>query len=299
MFSLKARTHAVGVRNPKLKSFKTDHLYHIALDTAHNDLQEMFGDVKCVCFGGQPSRMERFTKLIREEFGLTPSNGEPPRNYAAGTDRYALYKAGPILAVSHGIGIPSLSVVFNEIVKLMYYAKCKDVTFFRIGTCGGVGLEPGTVVVTDKASILGKKVERPALANKELNAEILECVTETDEFKTVTGTTLCCDDFYEGQARLDGAFCDYEEEDKVRFLQFLKEKNICNIEMESLGFLAMCSSCKGAGLRGAVVCAILVDRLQGDYIINDIEKLHQWQARPQQLVLRYIKHKFGPQNGSL
>lgn len=47
--------------------------------------------------------MERFTKLIREEFGLTPSNGEPPRNYAAGTDRYALYKAGPILAVSVGI----------------------------------------------------------------------------------------------------------------------------------------------------------------------------------------------------
>lgn len=39
----------------------------------------------------------------------------------------------------HGIGIPSLSVVFNEIIKLVYYAKCKDVEFFRIGTCGGLG----------------------------------------------------------------------------------------------------------------------------------------------------------------
>ena len=39
----------------------------------------------------------------------------------------------------HGIGIPSLSVVFNEIIKLVYYAKCQDVEFFRIGTCGGLG----------------------------------------------------------------------------------------------------------------------------------------------------------------
>lgn len=43
------------------------------------------------------------------------------------------------LSFQHGIGVPSLSVVFNEILKLVHYAKCTNVTFFRIGTCGGLG----------------------------------------------------------------------------------------------------------------------------------------------------------------
>ena len=44
--------------------------------------------------------MERFTSCVIEELGLEPHEGDSPTNYAAGTDRYALYKAGPVLAVS-------------------------------------------------------------------------------------------------------------------------------------------------------------------------------------------------------
>ena len=44
-----------------------------------------------------------------------------------------------------------------------------------------------------------------------------------------------------GQARLDGAFCDYEEEDKMAFLLSVKELGVCHIEMDSLGFLALCN----------------------------------------------------------
>jgi uridine phosphorylase len=49
------------------------------------------------------------------------------------------------LAVSHGIGVSSLSVLLHEIIKLMYHAKCKDPTFIRIGTSGGIGIEGGSV----------------------------------------------------------------------------------------------------------------------------------------------------------
>ena len=41
--------------------------------------------------------------------------------------------------LQHGIGIPSLSIVFQEIIKLLHYAGCDDVTFFRLGTSGGIG----------------------------------------------------------------------------------------------------------------------------------------------------------------
>ncbi len=62
-----------------------------------------------------------------------------------------LLKVGPIMFVNHGIGCPSLSVVLNEVVKLIHYAGCKDVTFFRVGTCGGLGVRPGTLVITEEA----------------------------------------------------------------------------------------------------------------------------------------------------
>lgn len=49
------------------------------------------------------------------------------------------------------MGVPSLGILLHEIIKLMYHAKCKDPTFIRIGTCGGVGIEGGTVVISDDA----------------------------------------------------------------------------------------------------------------------------------------------------
>lgn len=53
--------------------------------------------------------------------------------------------------MSHGMGTPSLGILLHEMIKLMYHAKCKDPTFIRIGTCGGIGVEGGTVVITEDA----------------------------------------------------------------------------------------------------------------------------------------------------
>lgn len=46
------------------------------------------------------------------------------------------------------MGNPSFGILIHEIVKLMYYAKVKNPIFFRTGTCGGIGLEGGTVVIS-------------------------------------------------------------------------------------------------------------------------------------------------------
>lgn len=49
------------------------------------------------------------------------------------------------------MGIPSISILLHEVIKLMYHAKVRDPVFFRIGTCGGIGIEGGTVVISDGA----------------------------------------------------------------------------------------------------------------------------------------------------
>ncbi|KAF7708442.1 hypothetical protein HF521_017499 [Silurus meridionalis] len=141
---------SICVNNPHLKSMKQDILYHLNLDTATHDLQKQFGDVKFVCVGGSQLRMKFFIEYIAKELGLEDPNGEYP-NLCEGTDRYAMYKVGPVLSVSHGIGVPSTAILLHELIKLLYHAHCTDVTMVRIGTSGGIGLQPGTVVVTKEA----------------------------------------------------------------------------------------------------------------------------------------------------
>ncbi|KAH3700129.1 uridine phosphorylase 1-like [Dreissena polymorpha] len=288
----------VPLHNQNLLSIPNDHLYHIALSSGDNDLRQMFGDVKFVCFGGTPSRMEKFARFMSRELGLGTA---PAHNFAGNTDRYALYKAGPVLSVSHGIGIPSLSIVFQEIVKLVYYAGCEDVTFFRIGTSGGIGLEPGTVVISEsvvngqlepiyKQIILGKQVERPAVVDQDLAQNLHNLALEDDRYKTVKGTTLCADDFYEGQGRIDGAFCEHDEEEKMLWLREMHEAGVTNLEMESLGFIAMCHR---ANIKGAVLCVTLLDRFEGDGITTNLQLLHEWQTYPQMLAARFIKSTLG------
>jgi len=46
------------------------------------------------------------------------------------------------------MGGPSITSLLHEIGKLLKYSK-SSATWIRLGTCGGIGLEPGTIVITD------------------------------------------------------------------------------------------------------------------------------------------------------
>lgn len=74
---------------------------------------------------------------------------------------------------------------------------------------------------------------------------------------------MCTTDFYEGQGRMDGAFCDFTEAEKMEHLQTLKDNGVVNIEMESLAFAALTHH---AGVKAAVVCVTLLDRLKSDQV---------------------------------
>ncbi|XP_026149474.1 uridine phosphorylase 1 isoform X4 [Mastacembelus armatus] len=203
------------------------------------------------------------------------------------------------------MGIPSIAIMLHELIKLLYHANCTDVTVIRIGTSGGIELEPGTVVVTKQSVdatfqpkfeqvILGKTVVRSTDLDQSLAEELLQCSKELNQFQTVVGNTMCTLDFYEGQARLDGAFCSYTEKDKQDYLRKASEAGVCNIEMESSVFAAMC---KLSGLRAAVVCVTLLDRLKGDQLSSCHEVLQNYQQRPQILVGYYIKRQLKTKAG--
>uniref|UniRef100_A0A667ZPD9 Uridine phosphorylase n=1 Tax=Myripristis murdjan TaxID=586833 RepID=A0A667ZPD9_9TELE len=290
----------VQVKNPHLDTMEEDILYHFSLGTKTHNLPEMFGDIKFVCVGGSANRMRAFAQFIHQELQL-PGNSEEIRDICEGTDRYCMYKVGPVLSISHGMGVPSISIMLHELIKLLHHAHCRDVVLFRIGTSGGVGLAPGTVVISSKAVdhsfhpqfeqvVLGKVITRSTELDEGLANELLQYSTELQDLPTVIGNTMCTHDFYEGQGRLDGALCSFSPEEKLEYLRKAHEAGVRNIEMESTVFAAMCRVC---GLKAAVICVTLLNRFEGDQITTPHDVLVEYQQRPQVLVSHFIKKRLG------
>ena len=60
----------------------------------------MFGDVKFICLGGTPKRMLQFALYIKTIIGYKLPTGLLFENITASTDRYTMYKIGPVLSVN-------------------------------------------------------------------------------------------------------------------------------------------------------------------------------------------------------
>ncbi|KAG6443485.1 uridine phosphorylase 1 isoform X1 [Manduca sexta] len=285
----------IALPNEHLLSLDVDILYHLGLDNKNCDLKAMFHDAKFVCMGGTKYRMREFAQYMAGVLNIPTDGGL--KNLTKRSQRYAMYKVGPVLAVSHGIGIPSMTTLLQEVIKLLAYAKVANPIVFRLGTSGGLGIPAGSVVVsswglngnlekTHNIPILGKTRKFPSILDTRLSQEVHSLADPSDEFQTFLGGTMGADDFYRGQGRLDGPFCDYTEQDKLAYLTKLSEMGVRNIEMEAPALAAMLTE---AGVRGGVVCVTFLDRLQGDQVTPSKATLTDWQNRPMILIGRYIE----------
>lgn len=216
------------------------------------------------------------------------------------TDRYALFRTagGRVVVASHGIGRPSVSVVLNELTKLFRYARAgnrhitkddesgrKDVhcvtmnlppvTYYRVGTCGGIGVPVGTLVLTSRvvdgqlrgeatSTVLGVPRSEPAVFD-ECVVAALAAYAQTEEWggggkadgradasdagsRVVVGTTATLDGFYEEQGRMDGASCDFDDAHRAAWLRNAYDAGVRNFEVR-LRMLAAVRAhrCSGGG----------------------------------------------------
>ncbi|NWQ89506.1 UPP2 phosphorylase, partial [Burhinus bistriatus] len=262
----------VHIKNPHLDSIEEDDvLYHLDLGTKTHNLPAVFGDLKgnsrhkSEAAAPSPtgpcspslSALVAFAQFMHKELGVA-GNGEDLADICAGPDWYTVYRAGPLLSVSHGMGIPSISIMLHELIKLLHHAKRQDVTITRIGTSGGLGIEAGSVVITDTAVdfsfkpqfeqvVLDDVVVQNTELDKDLAEELLACSKEIPDFPTLIGHTTCTYDFCEGQGRLDRALCSFSSEKKLEYLKRAYDAGMRNTEMESTVFAALCRLC---GLKG-------------------------------------------------
>ncbi|PAV62214.1 hypothetical protein WR25_00793 [Diploscapter pachys] len=280
--------------NKYMEDASEDFLYHFGFGIKTLDIEATFGDTKFICTGGSPSRFKLYAEWFSKETGL------PCSENLSRSDRFVIYKTGSVCWINHGMGTPSLSIMLIESLKLMHHAKAKDVKFIRLGTSGGIGVAPGTVVISTAAMngeltdkyvqwIAGKRVERDTYLDEGISEDMGKLAVELS-IPFEKGMTLCADDFYEGQMRLDGYFCEYTAEDKFAFLKLIHEKGVRNIEMESTCFASMTYR---AGVKAAIVCVALLNRMNGDQIKIEHEQYVEYEQRPFRLVTAYIRKQLG------
>ena len=131
--------------NKHIPEMERDYLYHFNIDTSL-DFKSIFGNVNVVITGGEDSRIAKLASKMHNLYKIE----EPLIEYSNGAGRYLFYCIDNVLLFNHGIGSGSASIAFHEVFKLLYYAQVnkKNVNFIRIGTCGGVNVEPGTCCLT-------------------------------------------------------------------------------------------------------------------------------------------------------
>ena len=59
--------------------------------------------------------------------------------YVDAYDTLSLSLPPPPPPPQHGMGVPSITIMLHEIIKLLHYAGAKDAVIIRIGTSGGIG----------------------------------------------------------------------------------------------------------------------------------------------------------------
>lgn len=85
---------SVRLRNPHIEQMDQDILYHLALGSGSHDLRGMFGDIKFVCMGGTPKRMEEFAQYIMDEIGYKLQPGTKLLDISLLSYRYSMFKVG-------------------------------------------------------------------------------------------------------------------------------------------------------------------------------------------------------------
>jgi uridine phosphorylase len=272
----------------RIDALRVDYLYHLGIAPGRDDLTP-FADVRAVVTAGSAQRIEAFAQK------LSTATGAAVVPYGK-TERYTLLLVGNVVCVSHGIGMPSMSIVITEVAKLLYHARAHDVLWLRVGTCGGIGVERGTVVLTRDAVdgragdrhetvVLGRRTLCMMHLCARLRARAVELAQSEPPITIVEGDTYGADCFYEGQARTDGVFASYTADEARRWLLALRDDGVRNIEMEAPWFATFCAQTQS---RGAIIDAVLVDRLRDDQVDATPAELAAFSDNAQQLALRVV-----------
>ncbi len=283
--------------NSRLDLNQERYLYLLELELTPQVL-DSFKGVRFVMMQGSNTRAKEFAKKLARQFlGINPKYFEPKD--IAPTSRYQVFRVGNVLSVSHGMGNPSIFTLLHEITKALYFAGSTEVEYIRIGTSGGIGVKPGTVIITEKAYTpnlkpyielpsLEKNIQVPTIFDLNLAKKIHDMQPRGLPFEVLLGNSIAADDFYLGQGRFDGAIAPQKDlAFRTNYFKEVRDLGIRNFEMEST---AMAAFCHEVAIPSTMIAVTLINRLDGDQISSTPLELAEFSDRSQTVAIHYLKN---------
>jgi uridine phosphorylase len=281
--------------NPLLKELNESFLYSLQLELTEDNLAK-FADIKYVIMQGSSKRAAGLAKKLAQAISGIDTRFFEPVNLVS-TSNFAVYRIGNILSVSHGMGNVTIDVLLHSITKLLHYAGNSDVEYIRVGTSGGIGVEPGSVIITQNSFMpnleqyyttyeLDKRIDLPTHMDHKLVEKIMLAQPDNQQFQVIVANSIAADDFYLGQCRYDGAMIARKDTAwRETFFKQVREKGICNFEMESTALAAFCNQ---ANISATMIAVTLLNRFNGDQITSTAEELAEFSDRSQTVVINYL-----------
>ncbi len=272
-----------------------DVYYHYGVSSADPILDKLRG-IRAVIMAGSGGRIKEFAQRWSEANGGAEIVAFPKE------DRFITRYTAGVLFCSHGMGMPSASIAVQEMMRMVCFLKHGDpgamdeVFWARVGTSGGVGLPGGTIVVSSEGLMADLKPYRLLQGGRgtywfdgTFPASTREAILRANEgsgISIVTGKTVATNEFFLEQFRLDGAIRLETLQTKREFLQWLHENDVRNIEMEGAMLAAYLNFWGFSSF--AMICTVLLNRLEGDQVASTAEQLHKFSEDSGVVLFNYL-----------
>ena len=278
-----------------LSGEREDVYYHYGVSSSDPILEKMRA-IRAVIMAGSGGRIKEFAQRWSDLNGGAEIIAFPKE------DRFVTRYTAGVMFASHGMGMPSASIAVQEAMRMVYFLKSGDldamdeVFWARVGTSGGVGLPGGTIVVTSEGLMADLKPYRLLQGAKGIywfegtfpaatRAAII-AANKDSGLPIVEGKTIATNEFFLEQFRLDGAIRLETAETKQEFLEWLHANDVANIEMEGAMLAAYLNSWGFSSF--AMICAVLLNRLEGDQVTSSPEQLHQFSEDSGEVLFNYL-----------
>jgi len=165
---LRARRFSSVLINPHLHHDKEEHYFHLGLNSS-SPLLAKFGRIKWVIFVKTKSDVQLVARRILHEFQefIEEKDGNELPQPIGSTDRYYMLQIASIIIVSCGIGAPSVSILLEEITKLLVDAgafspnennsslsyQTSYVEYILLGSAPGIQISPSKKVAQRRKSL--------------------------------------------------------------------------------------------------------------------------------------------------
>lgn len=273
----------------------TDVYYHFGVSSADRVLEEL-RDVRAIVMAGPGGRIVEFANRWSRDRGGAAIVA------LAKEDRFVTRYCDGVLFASHGMGSPSAAIAVQELMRMVFFLKGGDheamseVFWTRVGTSGGIDVDPGTVVITSEGVMADLKPYRLLKGADGMYwfdgtfpadvADAIQAASAGSGIPMAVGRTVAGNDFFLEQFRLDGAICLETPESKMAWLEWIDAHGVRNIEMEGAMFAGFLNHWGFPHF--AMMCVTIVNRLLGDQVTATNEDLHSYRDRLGDALFNYL-----------